>query len=127
MPRFSFIFLGFIPILSEYTRHFTHNLPVALLNSPPFRDPQVMSDFALNFVANRDVGALSKSEYRRLMIGGQIMRDPGEDGIVWVGRIWTDSKNIVRHIRRETVDLSLIETGNHVQFVWNGPTPTSLQ
>ena len=85
------------------------------------------SDFALNFVANRDVGTLSKSEYRRLMIGGQIMRDPGEDGIVWVGRIWTDSKNIVRHIRRETVDLSLIETGNNVQFVWNGPTPTSLQ
>ena len=39
---------------------------------------QVMADLALTQVANRAVGDLTQSEYRRLMIGVQLVRDPGE-------------------------------------------------
>jgi ABC-type multidrug transport system ATPase subunit len=38
---------------------------------------QVMADLALTQVANRAVGDLTQSEYRRLMIGVQLVRDPG--------------------------------------------------
>jgi ABC-type molybdenum transport system ATPase subunit/photorepair protein PhrA len=38
---------------------------------------QVMADLALTQVANRVVGDLTQSEYRRLMIGIQLVRDPG--------------------------------------------------
>lgn len=37
---------------------------------------QVLADLALTQVANRRVEALTTSEYRRLMIGVQLMRDP---------------------------------------------------
>lgn len=39
---------------------------------------QVMADMALNQVANRDISTLSMSEYRRLTIGVQLIRDPGK-------------------------------------------------
>jgi ABC-type multidrug transport system ATPase subunit len=38
---------------------------------------QVMADLALTQVANRAVSDLTQSEYRRLMIGVQLVRDPG--------------------------------------------------
>jgi ABC-type cobalamin/Fe3+-siderophores transport system ATPase subunit len=38
---------------------------------------QVMADLALTQVANRAVDDLTQSEYRRLMIGVQLVRDPG--------------------------------------------------
>jgi len=41
------------------------------------RMKQVMADLALTQVANRAVGDLTQSEYRRLMIGVQLVRDPG--------------------------------------------------
>jgi len=41
------------------------------------RVKQVMADLALTQVANRTRDHLSKSEYRRLMIGVQLVRDPG--------------------------------------------------
>lgn len=40
------------------------------------RVKQVMADLALNQVANRDTNTLSDSEYRRLIIGVQLIRDP---------------------------------------------------
>lgn len=41
------------------------------------RMKQVMADLALTQVANRAVSDLTQSEYRRLMIGVQLVRDPG--------------------------------------------------
>jgi len=38
---------------------------------------QVMADLALTQVANRAVGDLTQSEYRRLAIGVQLVKDPG--------------------------------------------------
>lgn len=38
---------------------------------------QVMADLALSQVANKSVEYLTQSEYRRLMIGIQLIRDPG--------------------------------------------------
>ena len=38
---------------------------------------QVMADLALTQVANRAIGDLTQSEYRRLMIGVQLVKDPG--------------------------------------------------
>lgn len=38
---------------------------------------QVMADLALTQVANRSVGDLTQSEYRRLAIGVQLVKDPG--------------------------------------------------
>jgi ABC-type multidrug transport system ATPase subunit len=38
---------------------------------------QVMADLALTQVGNRAVGDLTQSEYRRLAIGVQLVRDPG--------------------------------------------------
>nr|XP_023026457.1 ATP-binding cassette sub-family G member 5-like [Leptinotarsa decemlineata] len=38
---------------------------------------QVMADLALSHVANRCIEDLTKSEYRRLMIGVQLIKDPG--------------------------------------------------
>ena len=40
------------------------------------RVKQVMADLALVHVANRDVRDLTQSEYRRLVIGTQLLRDP---------------------------------------------------
>lgn len=40
------------------------------------RVKQVMADLALNQVANREVGSLTPSEYRRLAIGSELVRDP---------------------------------------------------
>lgn len=37
-----------------------------------------MADLALSQVANKSVENLSQSEYRRLMIGIQLIRDPGK-------------------------------------------------
>lgn len=39
---------------------------------------QVMADLALSQVSNRCVENLTKSEYRRLMIGIQLIKDPGK-------------------------------------------------
>lgn len=36
-----------------------------------------MADLALSQVANRSTENLTQSEYRRLMIGMQLMKDPG--------------------------------------------------
>lgn len=36
-----------------------------------------MADLALSQVANRSTENLTQSEYRRLMIGIQLMKDPG--------------------------------------------------
>jgi len=41
------------------------------------RMKQVMADLALTQVANRAVGDLTQSEYRRLAIGVQLVKDPG--------------------------------------------------
>lgn len=41
------------------------------------RMKQVMADLALTQVANRAVGDLTQSEYRRLAIGMQLVKDPG--------------------------------------------------
>lgn len=38
---------------------------------------QVMADLALSQVANRCTENLTKSEYRRLIIGVQLIKDPG--------------------------------------------------
>ncbi len=38
----------------------------------------VMADLALTQLANRSVEALTTPEYRRLTIGVQLVRDPGE-------------------------------------------------
>lgn len=38
---------------------------------------QVMADLALSQVANRCTENLTKSEYRRLIIGIQLIKDPG--------------------------------------------------
>ncbi|XP_022236718.1 ABC transporter G family member 10-like, partial [Limulus polyphemus] len=40
------------------------------------RVKQVMADLALNQVANREVSSLTPSEYRRLAIGSELVRDP---------------------------------------------------
>ena len=37
---------------------------------------QVLADLALSQVANRNVESLNQSEYRRVMIGVQLVRDP---------------------------------------------------
>nr|CAD7413827.1 unnamed protein product [Timema poppensis] len=42
------------------------------------RVKQVMADLALSQVANRSTDDITQSEYRRLMIGAQLVRDPGE-------------------------------------------------
>ena len=42
------------------------------------RVKQVMADMALNNVSNRGVEDLTASEYKRLVIGVQLMRDPGQ-------------------------------------------------
>ncbi|ENN74922.1 hypothetical protein YQE_08500, partial [Dendroctonus ponderosae] len=39
---------------------------------------QVMADLALSQVSNRCIENLTKSEYRRLMIGIQLIKDPGK-------------------------------------------------
>lgn len=39
---------------------------------------QVMGDLALSQVAHKDVTNLTKSEYRRLIIGVQLIRDPSK-------------------------------------------------
>ena len=41
------------------------------------RVKQVLADMALNNVSNRGVEDLTPSEYKRLVIGVQLMRDPG--------------------------------------------------
>lgn len=38
---------------------------------------QVMADLALTQVANRACDYITQSEYRRLMIGVQLIKDPG--------------------------------------------------
>lgn len=38
---------------------------------------QVLADLALSQVSNKSVEHLTQSEYRRLMIGVQLIRDPG--------------------------------------------------
>ena len=40
------------------------------------RVKQVLADLALTQVSNRNVESLSTSEYRRVMIGVQLVRDP---------------------------------------------------
>lgn len=39
---------------------------------------QVMADLALTQVANRACDNITQSEYRRLMIGVQLIKDPGK-------------------------------------------------
>lgn len=39
---------------------------------------QVLADLALSQVAHKKIEKLTLSEYRRLVIGVQLMRDPGE-------------------------------------------------
>lgn len=41
------------------------------------RVKQVMADLALSQVGNKSIEYLTQSEYRRLMIGIQLLRDPG--------------------------------------------------
>ena len=38
----------------------------------------MLSDLALNQVAHHSVSSLNKSQYRRLVIGAQLIKDPGK-------------------------------------------------
>ncbi|EEB19458.1 ATP-binding cassette transporter, putative [Pediculus humanus corporis] len=61
------------------TLHFASNLTIGSKVTQYMkrsRVRQVLADLALTQVANRKVDGLSNSEYRRLMIGVQLMRDP---------------------------------------------------
>lgn len=42
-----------------------------------------MADLALTQVANRTTEKLTMSEYRRLMIGIQLMKDPGNNFVIF--------------------------------------------
>lgn len=43
---------------------------------------QVLADLALSQVAHKKIEKLTLSEYRRLVIGVQLMRDPGKKYLV---------------------------------------------
>ncbi|XP_069674885.1 ATP-binding cassette sub-family G member 5 isoform X1 [Periplaneta americana] len=63
----------------EQTLHYAAHLTIGSKVSryvKRSRMKQVMADLALTQVANRAVGDLTQSEYRRLMIGVQLVRDP---------------------------------------------------
>ncbi|GFG30134.1 hypothetical protein Cfor_09532 [Coptotermes formosanus] len=57
----------------EQTLHYASHITTASKRS---RMKQVMADLALTQVGNRAVGDLTQSEYRRLAIGVQLVRDP---------------------------------------------------
>jgi len=58
-----------------YSAHLTLGSKVALYVKQA-RVKQVMSDLALGQIANHSVETLTRAEYRRLMIGVQLVRDP---------------------------------------------------
>ena len=58
-----------------YAAHLTLGSKVALYVKQA-RVKQVLSDLALGQIANHSVETLSRAEYRRLMIGVQLVRDP---------------------------------------------------
>lgn len=72
-----------IPSLSvQQTLHYAANLSIGSQVSGYVKDSrvrQVLADLALSQVARRSVEALTEGEYRRLVIGTQLVKDPGKN------------------------------------------------
>lgn len=70
-----------IPSLSvQQTLHYAANLSIGSEVSGYVKDSrvrQVLADLALSQVARHSVQALTEGEYRRLVIGTQLVKDPG--------------------------------------------------
>lgn len=71
-----------IPSLSvQQTLHYAANLSIGSQVSGYVKDSrvrQVLADLALSQVARHSVEALTEGEYRRLVIGTQLVKDPGK-------------------------------------------------
>lgn len=72
-----------VPSLSvQQTLYYAANLSIGSQVSGYVKDSrvrQVLADLALNQVARRSVEALTEGEYRRLVIGTQLVKDPGKN------------------------------------------------
>lgn len=71
-----------VPSLSvQQTLHYAANLSIGSQVSGYVKDSrvrQVLADLALSQVARHSVEALTEGEYRRLVIGTQLVKDPGK-------------------------------------------------
>ncbi|KAF7995006.1 hypothetical protein HCN44_004478 [Aphidius gifuensis] len=54
----------------------TYSMSLANLNNRELRVRQTLADLALSQVANRSINDLTKAEYRRIMLGVQLAKDP---------------------------------------------------
>jgi len=72
-----------VPSLSvQQTLHYAANLSIGSQVSGYVKDSrvrQVLADLALSQVARHSVEALTEGEYRRLVIGTQLVKDPGKN------------------------------------------------